>query len=269
DVDPLRLRLLMLLSLLPQLLQYYCRVDSVSLSSQLAALLQSHPASAPVAAVLTQYAQVKFSTSTAFLSELAPAVSAAFFPRYEMVTFSLLVEWAERGASSAITPSILDMLAHLLRHVQLESSLLRAQGVALCSSLFKHFDGPLWKKPVEITEPFMASLDPSRMEIAHSKRIDVVNRLRDLSSIPSSWSSPDANLATIAASLTAIMTRSDPLNCDSSSDSLPSPRHHKSSKKSKPGKKSKGEKVPRSSSRRHVDEDVVKTPPPRRTRNDK
>lgn len=197
DVDPTRLFLQELLALLPSFVQFFGRPEHCRTAATLGDTLNTRGFPG-LGTVLHDYSRHKFTSASLFLAALGPEMGRVFFPRYEMWTFVFLAEMSERCLPLYLH-AVLDITNILLQQVTLETSLLRVQGISLFSSLTKQFDGAsTWRRALSITNNAVRSLDPGRLEIAHSKHMNVLSRFRSLALSSTTWSTPDFRQADVA-----------------------------------------------------------------------
>ena len=192
DIDPYRRLLCNTVSLLPYLGLFLGKEGTKAMAEGLYFMYSQGAGtccnnSSKYANIFLRYSSYEFPSIIPFYTEIAKEIATSFFPQYELLTFSLLIELLDRG-NPQYAKSILLLLNSLILHVDLEKSLLEKTGFSLFSSIDRHTNGSYSDISLNLVRKLISAVPLEQSQISHSKNMNVLHRLDDMEIYSTTWS---------------------------------------------------------------------------------
>ena len=118
-----------------------------------------------------------------FLHEISATLATAFFPQFELSTFTILIQMLEHG-QSIHSKSIMNLMEVLLGFVNLKESALNQQGVSLFGPITKHLDSELWESAFAVIEAVISKSEHEPFSISAASDINVLSRISEFQRTP-------------------------------------------------------------------------------------
>ena len=197
DIDPKRRLLLNTLCLLPHLGLFMGKGGTVEIAKGLGCMFDYGVGAyldnaSSYAEIFQRYSSNGFTGVHGFLEAITAEIALAFFPHYELLTFSILAELLDRGNPQyeRIVLMLVDMMTN---HVKVDNSMLHARGMSLFSPVEQRIVGSHSDASINVTKKLVMSIPLGQIQIAHAKHMNVIQRLGDMQIQSVTWN--DSNTA--------------------------------------------------------------------------
>jgi hypothetical protein len=191
DIDPKRRLLLNTIVLLPHLCHYMGKEGTTDMAKGLSCMFDYSASayldnSSNYAEIFQKYSTNDYETMEGFVDSVASETAVSFFPQYELLVFSYLIEVFDRG-NPEYKQVLLVLLNSFLSHIKIDQSSLQTRGMALFSSIEQCLIGQNSELSLTILKKVMCCLPPNQIQIAHAKHMNVIQRLGDFCEFSSTW----------------------------------------------------------------------------------